>query len=467
MAPQDSPPRRMFDIQDNRLCEDGSRQLDIELTALRTHRADVDRALRAKSAYELSYEVSLGSHKKVGFIDLDAPKLRLRFAPEDPDGVWEARIVATDLAGRWQRQLWCQRLLVQKRLRRSAQTIAALAQRYAPAFVFSATEQYFPVSLKDLLDNPILRESAGHIKIKTIFGREAVPVAELGEFMRFNGHKDYLLDFNFLSMKNSPLAQAKGDPASATVYYSYFEDPHRDRFFINYHLIYAFDTKAGLARLSGIGPHVFDRESMVLVFEGERPKEMVISGHLENQTIFLLEKLKLWTQGRIRVRFDDERTLKLGDHPVIAVADGSHALYPTSGVYHLGALREVAGHLDPDLMSMDLRRSKKHRAHIKPEQILMPPRLTSKSLHHYDLQSFAVDRLTSHINTEAKDYDGHNAYLTFSGYWVDVAGTRNARFPPSPARKVRSSIGWKGPILGSGRICRRSTTATMASFWVS
>ena len=38
--------------------------------------------------------------------------------------------------------------------------------------------------------------------------------------------------------------------------------------------------------------------------------------------------------------WDDPDTLKLGEHPVIAVAEGSHALYPTSGVYRVSFLQE-------------------------------------------------------------------------------------------------------------------------------
>jgi hypothetical protein len=180
-----------------------------------------------------------------------------------------------------------------------------------------------------------------------------------------------------------------------------------------------------LARLSGIGPHVFDRESMVMVFDGtDRPSGMVISGHLEHQTIFFLDKLKVWHQGRVRVPFDDPRTLKLGDHPVIAVAEGSHALYPTSGIYQLSLLKELAGFLHPEVTGS------RKVTDLNVDQVLVPPTVGGTALPHYTLESFGLDRMTSHIPEGSPAYDPHNAYLTFSGFWVDVPGTRNARFPP-------------------------------------
>ncbi len=212
--------------------------------------------------------------------------------------------------------------------------------------------------------------------------------------MRFNGHSEYLLDFNVFSMKRSVFATLGGNSRDAVTYYSYLEDPDSDRFFITYHQIYAYDTKTGIARLTNIGPHVFDRESMILVFEGgETPSSMIISGHLENQTIAFLKNLKRWSQGRLRVPFDDERTLKLGNHAVIAVGEGSHALYPTSGEYQLSLLREIAGYVDPALF----RGRKPESPAILPEQIILPPALKSHSVPSYELSAFGLDHLTSRI----------------------------------------------------------------------
>ncbi len=432
--------RRMFDIRRNDLDEDGNRVFEIELCAVRTHAGDIRALVGRRGDFVLSYRVSCGEHHKQGSIDPDAPRFSVIFDKKaDPDGVWEMVIHAKAGEGDWSKEIWRQRLFVQKERRLSDEAIRELAHRYAPIFVFSKDEKYFPVSLDTLFASPPIQECEDALTIRTVFGKESVPLSRLGEFMRFNGHSEYLLDFNLFSMKRSIFATMGGDPRHATVYYSYFEDPDSDRFFINYHLIYAFDTKTGLARMTGIGPHVFDRESMVLVFDGDKPSSMIISGHLEHQTIFLFKKLKMWTQGRIQVPFDDPRTLKLGTHAVIAVAEGSHALYPTSGVYHLSMLREIAGYLCPEVM----RDSGGAGSTSSPlaRQVLTPCTVCTEDLPSYALRPMALNQLTSHFGGEEEP--GPSPYLVFSGYWVDVAGCQNARFPPF-TRKVAEVEDWVG-----------------------
>lgn len=421
--------KQMFDICSNVLDERGDRVITIDLRAVRTHPDEVRRVLRVDGELELSFAAVRGEHRKEGAIDPSDPRFELRFERgKDPDGVWEVRITGGAPGTGKIRELWKQGLFVQGARRLDDATIDELARRYAPVFVFSAKERYFPVSLETLLADPAVQSCPDAMKIQTIFGKESIPVAQLGDFMRYNGHSDYLLDFNFLSMRKSIFAGLGGDPRDVTIYYSYLEDPDSGRFFINYHQLYAFDTKTGLARVFGVGPHVFDRESMVLVFdETLAPSAMIISGHLEDQEV-LLAKLKMWRQGRIAVRFDDPMTLKLGDHPVIAVAEGSHALYPTSGVYHLSLLREIAGYLDPGVMASEL--NDDERLPMSPDQVIVPPSCRSARLPRYRLVSLGLDRLSSRIDPAAIGHDGHAGYLAFSGYWVDVPGTRNARFPP-------------------------------------
>ncbi len=429
--PRTSGWMRMVDVRDSRLDTQGNRVIEIALPVLETHPGLVARRWGKGRTPELRYEVRQGKHVKRGAIERGRSSFELCFEQgRDPDGIWELRIESRNGARRAPRELWRQRLFVQKRLRLDHDRIRELAERHAPIFVFGADERYFPVSLATLLGAPELKKSRETMKVKTVFGKQRVPLAELGDFMRYNGHSEYLLDFNVLRMWLSIFTQLGGSPHDATVYYSYFEDPDSDRFFIDYHLIYAFDTKAGMSERTGIGPHVFDRESMLLVFEGgDQPSSMIISGHLENQTIAFLKKLKTWTQGRIRVPYDDPATLRLRSHPVIAVAQGSHALYPTSGVYQLALLRELAGYLDPQLLSDDVGGAR-HARPLEPTQVITPPGVRSKALPGYHLASLGLDRLTSRLQPDARDYDGHNAYLTFSGYWVDVPGRRNARFPP-------------------------------------
>ena len=432
-------PDRMFDIRLNSLDPDGNRVFEIELGVVRDHPDRIARVLKAKGAYTLHWTATNGGHTRSGEVDLDDPRISMVFRKGiDPDGVWEVVLEGADVEGRWTRPLWRQLMFVQKEFSRSQERIHELARKHAPIFVFACDEQYFPVSLDTLLRSPLVMERKDAMTIKTVFGKQSIPLPHLGDFLRFNGHADYLLDFNFLTMWRSVFAEMGGDPRAATVYYSYFEDPNSDRFFINYHLIYAFDTKTGIAKWTNIGPHVFDRESMVMVFDGEEnPHELIISGHLENQFIFFLNKLKMWNQGRVSVPYDDPRTLKLGTHPVIAVAEGSHALYPTSGVYQLSLLKEIAGYLDDE----ELPGNGYPAGKIKPDQIIVPPTVTGDLLPQYSLKAFRFDCLSSRFDEGDPDRDPCSAFLTFSGHWVDVLGPTNARFPPF-TRKVSDIDNW-------------------------
>lgn len=429
----------MFDIRLNTLDSDGNRVFEIEVGAVKTHADLIARALKARGPYAIHWRATCGEHSKEGRVNLDHPVIPLVFRKGvDPDGVWEVTLEGVDPDGRWRRPLWRQLIFVQKQFSRSLERIDQLARKHAPIFVFARNEEYFPVSLETLLRSPKVMARTDSMTIKTIFGKEAIPLSQLGDFLRFNGHADYLLDFNFLTMWRSVFAQLGGDPRSATIYYSYFEDPDSDRFFINYHLIYAFDTKTGIAKWTSLGPHVFDRESMVMVFDGdEKPHELIISGHLENQFIFFLNKLKMWNQGRVSVPYDDPRTLKLGTHPVIAVAEGSHALYPTSGVYQLSLLKEIAGHLaDEELAAHGF-----PAGNLKPEQVIVPPSLAGELLPQYSLKAFRFDCLSSRFEHADARRDPYSAFLTFSGHWVDVLGPTNARFPPF-TRKVSDIGDW-------------------------
>ena len=66
---------------------------------------------------------------------------------------------------------------------------------------------------------------------------------------------------------------------------------------------------------------------------------------------------------------------------------------------------------------------------------------SSESVPHYQLKCLGLSEMHSRIDPDAEDYDPHNAFLVFSGYWVDVPGTQNARFPPF-TRKVMDIVDW-------------------------
>ena len=142
----------MFDIRRNELDEQGNRVFEIELSALRTHRKDVERVLRSKGDFELRFWATRDQHAKTGLIDPDDPCMRVVFEKGvDPDGIWHIQIDAGAADGSWERELWRQDIFVQKERRLDDERLRQLAERYAPIFIFSGEEKYFPVSLGTLL----------------------------------------------------------------------------------------------------------------------------------------------------------------------------------------------------------------------------------------------------------------------------------------------------------------------------
>lgn len=360
-----------------------------------------------------------------------------------PGGVYTVRLDAIPLGGAEpdRRVFWMQHVFAQPTLRRSPEAIHDIAMRYAPIFLYSRDEKYFPVSLHDLLRHQTLLESDGHVNVETVTGPAEIPIRRLDEFLRFNGHAEYLLDQSFLSFDESAFRAVHGDFRRSVVYYSYLEDRDSDRFFINYHTFYAFDPKTGIAKLLNIGPHIFDRESLTMVFDGEeRPVSLVLSGHLENQAILFLERLKMWNTGRVRINLPDAASPAVQEHPIVAVAEGSHALYPAAGAYHISVLTEVAGHIFQSILGK-LTDAEDTPHEMDSHQVLLPPHLQSDRFANYELRALRFDLLRSEGLPPQSHYDPASACLVFSGYWVDVPGMQNERFPPF-SRKERDIEDW-------------------------
>ncbi|MBI3394689.1 MAG: hypothetical protein HY042_02525, partial [Spirochaetia bacterium] len=303
---------------------------------------------------------------------------------DGPQGAYQVVITGRDHRG-FSVEIWRQMVFVQQSLHMSPEEIDGLARRYAPVFLFSRKEEYYPVPLDALLQNPLLAESKEHIRVKTVLGHESVPVSRLFEFLRYNGHEDYLLDQSFSSFDESVFREIHGTVKQSVIYYSYQEDRSSGRFFINYHTFYAFDPKTGIAKLLHVGPHVFDRESLTVVFGADqKPESVVLSAHLEHQPILFLEKLKMWNTGRVRVTFADPLSPVHNGHPVVPVAEGSHALYPTAGLYHISALTELAGHIFPHIFPDHT--GDDEPPEITSRQVLLPPGIESDAFGNYELR---------------------------------------------------------------------------------
>ncbi|MBX7059880.1 MAG: hypothetical protein K1X75_17590 [Leptospirales bacterium] len=351
----------------------------------------------------------------------------------EPHGALQLTLYASRSEGR--RVLWRQQIYVQPSLQRSPAAIDALARRHAPVFLCSAKEQYFPVALGDLFESEPLREGANTVRVQSIFGERQIAAPLLDDFLRYNGHQDYLLDQSFFDFGRSSFKDVHGEARRSVVYYSYMEEG--DRFFLHYHTFYAFDPKTGIARLLNVGPHIFDRESMTLCFDAsEKLLSITLSGHLEGQPILFLEKLKIWNTGRVRIDLPDSNMPQIHGHFSAAVAEGSHAIYPCAGLYHISALTELAGHIIQRLLPL-AGLGEEQGEELVNHQVLLPPDLQSDRFSSYELRPLRLDLLRSDPLPPQTYYDPATATLCFSGYWVDVPGFHNERFPPFSSREQR------------------------------
>lgn len=332
-------------------------------------------------------------------------------------------------------EVWKQLVFCQPTQTRDAGSIHELAMKFAPVLLFSHREQYFPVSLGELLCSEEVKRSTQAIKVETIFGKEEIPLPQLAEFLRFNGHADYLLDQSMLGTHRSDFRQLHGNSERAVVYYSYLESSEPGTFYIKYHTFYAFDPKTGIAKLLGVGPHIFDRESMTLTFRNQtNPETVTVSGHLENQTISFLDKLIAWSNGRVRYDSAHPSAPQVLGHPVVPVAEGSHALYPAAGRYQISVLSELAGHIMRRFLPQHAEEDEPDE--LANRQVLLPPALHSEQLANYELRPLRLDLLSSEPRNTDELYDPDTGVLTFSGYWVDVPGPQNERFPPFSRKEV-------------------------------
>ena len=122
----------------------------------------------------------------------------------------------------------------------------------------------------------------------------------------------------------------------------------------------------------------------------------------------------------------------MNGHPVVAVAGGSHALYPSAGTFHISILTEIASHIFCNLFYPEPGESD-----MNEHQFILPPGMKSGRFASYDLRPLRLDLLQSDPHPEATPlYDPETAALMFSGYRVDVPGFQNERFPPFSKREM-------------------------------
>jgi|GEM_PF-1315134 len=344
--------------------------------------------------------------------------------------VYEIRLFEDD-PGFLDDNFWTQEIFVEKNPTLLGESeVAVLAKEYAPILAYNAEEEFFPISFEQLMNANVPNNTT--VKTPSVFeSNNTIPYNKLNEFMSFNGHSSYFINGG----DEVGLNEITGSRENSTVYYSYMERDNRK--FINYHFIYAYDPKT-IKENKEVARHNFDRESITIELTAANEiKDVVTSGHLEDQIMHLKGDDYYWESSRIKIPFTED-VPKYENHPIIPVAQGAHALFPVSGQYVVDDKRlpswlnvEDQTGLLRDLNEDDF--NQRPVNHRDGRNILLPNSsdVNSNDFNHYSLQSLDLAQ-TSHSNFSA---------LSFSGDWVDVPGPTNAEFPPF-TNKERDVTNW-------------------------
>ncbi len=362
-------------------------------------------------------------------------------------------------------------VMVKKEQDELSDKIKPLVEKYAPFLLLDNEERYVPASLDYLVNQEMYDNNLNDLKVGIIFHRldtdrkkkvtrrtrltgvvreniENIPINDIGKVLPFNGDNIGELD----TLKVSDVATAKnemrnaiekrvGNPDNITVYYSCFFNPNqkRDEVVINYHFLYAYDPKTEKeGQLLKIASHVFDRESISIVFNWDRnnpemesqPNSVLYGAHLPGQTITLKRndngEEQAWSTGRVKLKWEDVAIVKNEKmdkfHPVVAVALGSHAPYPVRGDYVVDPGKMLPSLVEPARAGKGLIPSCYENNKSKVEEVFK-----SKDVSFYKLADLELGSITS---------TSKNSILAFSGDVVDIIGGNNAKFPPFTKRET-------------------------------
>ena len=328
--------------------------------------------------------------------------------------------------------------------------IKILAEKYAPFVFMDTDERYLPASINYLLnkkDDGGIKEDTLNVKVtlKLADAKDIeMPYNDLSEVLPYNGDNDSLLDTIGLSISklldNETLRDAlenrTGDSDNVTIYYSYIPNSeNKQQVIINYHFLYAYDSKMEAEGTTKKTSHIFDRESISVVFKWDESKQdvesvpdyIIYGAHLEGQTMGSVTKdkrnpdrwksLQKWKCGRVKVLWKDVSKIK--GHPIVAVARGSHAPYPSPGHYAVYLLKRLPMLVEPAQTAKLLVHEKLAHNDYRQDQL--------KEVYPYKLEDLKLGKITS---------NSPNSILAYSGYIVDIIGIQNAKFPPFTKREL-------------------------------
>lgn len=188
---------------------------------------------------------------------------------------------------------------------RPAASAVALATQFAPILRYAATEHYTPIAMQDYVAHTVLRSGSpplGHVAQQhpTLF---SLPVGAGASYLDVRGPQPYLHAPQYRTIEQA-LEQAR----RPTVYWRIAHQPSTGRLAVEYWFLYLYNDFADR--------HEADWEGVTVVVDSGRPLGVSFSQH----------------QGRTWGAWP--ATLA-DDHPVVYVASGSHANYPTPGSYRV------------------------------------------------------------------------------------------------------------------------------------
>ena len=188
----------------------------------------------------------------------------------------------------------------------SKSRIDELAEKYAPFLFVDSEEHYFPASIDYLLNKEDTDESLNDLKLSLKFRHIAygskkkvvrrtrltgvvreniskILYKDLDKVLPYNGDNIGELDtiginpFALFNGKNKRefLEKRKDNKDYVTVYYSFLPNPNlqKKEVIINYHFLYIYDSKTEIIGDLKKASHIFDRESISIVFEWDKSND--------------------------------------------------------------------------------------------------------------------------------------------------------------------------------------------------
>ena len=204
-----------------------------------------------------------------------------------------------------------------------AQTDESIASQYAPVLHFTQAEKFYPTTVDYLIDSSVLKQ-------RNLFGDSSVVDAaprpdNLGTYTS----NDLFLDNKLVTFES--ISADYSSKASSLGYHAYVHVERRDSsIVVQYGLFYAYNN-------GPLNNHQGDIEVIeVFLDNANSPQSLLLSQHGAGQNA-------AWS--------DVE---KVGSHPVVYVAEGSHANYFRSYQGKMGIENDVVGSDGKTIMPADL-----------------------------------------------------------------------------------------------------------------